>query len=130
MDFFKPKIIFQEIVQSSSFALDLHGKFFCNDTGRIIVGKNIKFLSAILNSNLFFFAIKYFYGGGGLGETGVRMKHTFFEKFCCIPEDNILTKLVDEISDDNVSTQMKKINQRVYDLYRLSVEEISFIQTK
>ena len=129
-DFFKPKIIFQEIVQASSFALDLHGNFFCNDTGRIIVGKNIKFLSAILNSNLFFFAIKYFYGGGGLGETGVRMKHTFFEKFCCVPEDKILTKLVDEIFIDNLDNQMKKINQRVYDLYGLSAEEISFIQTK
>lgn len=79
---------------------------------------------------MFFFAIKYFYGGGGLGETGVRMKHTFFEKFCCIPEDKILTKLVEEISEDNLINQMKKIDQRVYELYGLTVEEISFIQSK
>jgi hypothetical protein len=34
---------------------------------------------SILNSKLFFFAVKNFYGGGGLGSTGIRMKHTFFE---------------------------------------------------
>jgi hypothetical protein len=39
----------------------------CNDTGRIIVGKNINFIIGILNSKLFFYSVKHFYGGGVLG---------------------------------------------------------------
>ena len=93
-DFNKPKIIFQEIVQESQFMLDLDGKFMCNDTCRIITGKQIVFLLGIMNSKLFFFAVKHFYGGGGLGENGVRMKHTFFENFCCVSEDLFLTELI------------------------------------
>ena len=83
-DFFKPKIIFQEIVQESQFLLDFDKHFFCNDTGRIIIGEHLYHLLGILNSKLFFFAVKYFYGGGILGEHGIRMKHTFFENFPCL----------------------------------------------
>ncbi|MDR1416782.1 MAG: class I SAM-dependent DNA methyltransferase, partial [Prevotellaceae bacterium] len=76
-DFYKQKIIFQEIVQEPAFMFDGDNGFFCLDTARIITGNDIKFLLPILNSKLFFFAIKYFYGGGSLGNSGVRMKHTF-----------------------------------------------------
>ena len=54
-DFNKQKIIFQEMVQSPSFMLDTDKHFLCLDTGRIIVGKHIKYLLALMNSNLFFF---------------------------------------------------------------------------
>ncbi|MCK5847998.1 MAG: Eco57I restriction-modification methylase domain-containing protein [Caldisericia bacterium] len=80
-EFEKEKIVFQEMVQESSFVYDESGSFFTNDTGRIITGKNIKFLTSILNSCLFFYSVKMFYGGGALGKKGIRMKHTFFEKF-------------------------------------------------
>ncbi|WP_019520200.1 TaqI-like C-terminal specificity domain-containing protein [Faucicola boevrei] len=79
-NFSNEKIIYQEIVQYPCFAYSTE-TMFCNDTGRIITGKNLKFLLAIFNSKLFFYAVKNIYGGGGLGDTGVRMKHTFFEKF-------------------------------------------------
>lgn len=81
LEFDKPKIIYQEIVQKPSFAYDELGKYFCLDTARIITGENLKYLLAVLNSNLFFFSIKNFYGGGALGNTGIRMKHTFIWKF-------------------------------------------------
>jgi hypothetical protein len=83
-DFGKEKIIYQEIVQDSSFAFDNEGKFFCNDTSRIITGKNLKYIISNLNSRLFFYAVKTFYGGGGLGNTGIRMKHTFFDKYSLV----------------------------------------------
>jgi hypothetical protein len=79
-EFSKEKIIFQEMVQESSFCFESK-EMFCLDTGRIITGKDLKFLLSIMNSKLFFYAIKYYYGGGALGEKGIRMKHTFFEKF-------------------------------------------------
>ncbi|MFV0419072.1 MAG: Eco57I restriction-modification methylase domain-containing protein [Dysgonomonas sp.] len=130
-DFLKPKIVFQEMVQESSFAYDNNMNFFCLDTGRIITGGNLKYLVAILNSSLFFFAIKHFYGGGALGENGVRMKHTFFEKFpCIIPNDktqNILESYVDLIISQNQHGYIEKINQKIYELYSLSSEEIKCI---
>ena len=128
-DFNKPKIIFQEIVQESQFMLDLEGKFMCNDTCRIITGDSIKYLAGILNSKLFFFSVKHFYGGGGLGESGVRMKHTFFENFCCIAENNEITKLVDSISTKNNQNFIEhKIDCKIYELYGLNNDEINYIE--
>ena len=80
-DFFKEKIIYQEMVHESSFSYHEKGAMFCLDTGRIITGESLKYLLCILNTKLFFYCVKNFYGGGGLGEKGVRMKHTFFENF-------------------------------------------------
>src|SRR5690606_26489856 len=78
-DFFRPKIIFQEMVQEPSFIIDNEGIYMCLDTARIMTGEDLDVLLTVMNSKLFFYAVKTFYGGGGLGETGVRMKHTFFE---------------------------------------------------
>ena len=127
-DFNKPKIIFQEIVQEGQFMLDSKGEFFCNDTGRIITGKSIKFLIGILNSKLFFFAIKYFYGGGLLGENGVRMKHTFFENFPCIEENAQIKQLIDTVTSENIKEVSKEIDHKVYELYGLDDDEINFIE--
>ena len=127
-DFSKPKIIFQEIVQEGQFMLDSKGAFFCNDTGRIITGKSIKFLIGILNSKLFFFAIKYFYGGGLLGENGVRMKHTFFENFPCIEENAQIKQLVDTVTSENIKEVSKEIDHKVYELYKLTKEEIDLVE--
>lgn len=137
-DFLKEKIIFQEMVQESSFLLDEKDHFMCLDTGRIIIGNNLKYLLAILNSKLFFFAIKNYYGGGGLGESGIRMKHTFFEKFHCIlPSLEIqssIERLVDEISrmkQENISTKNieNEIDNYIYKIYDLNESEIAKINS-
>ena len=73
-DFSKPKIMFQEIVQESQFCYDNKG-MICNDAGRIIVGKDLPYLLGVMNSKLFFFAVKTFYGGGVLGEYGLSLIH-------------------------------------------------------
>ena len=112
-DFYSAKIIFQEIVQESQFCFDEKGEFMCNDTCRIISGTHLPFLLHILNSKLFFYCVKNFYGGGGLGD-GVRMKHTFFLKFPCIRpiQDMVISE-----SDD-----------WIYVRYNLTPEEISVIE--
>ena len=110
--------------------LDLEGKFMCNDTCRIITGDCIKFLIGILNSKLFFFSIKNFYGGGGLGENGVRMKHTFFGNFPCVPKNENIEKLAESINKENQMTIEAEIDRKVYELYGLSAEEIEFIENR
>ncbi|SFE06448.1 Eco57I restriction-modification methylase domain-containing protein [Thermophagus xiamenensis] len=133
-EFEKEKIIFQEMVQVSSFLYDDNHNFYCLDTGRIITGKSIKYLVAIFNSKLFFYAIKNFYGGGGLGNTGVRMKHTFFRKFN-VPKatfNNRIEYFVEQIHSakeqgKDTTTLEQQIDYLVYKLYDLSYEEVKVI---
>ena len=144
-EFEKEKIVFQEIVRSPSFSYDKEN-FYCADTSRFITGKNLKFLLSILNSKLFFYSVKHFYGGGTLGNKGVRMKHTFFQHFP-VPKiskkeqkpfinlvDNILaiTKTKDYLQNPTKPAQVQKhekeINQLVYKLYNLTPKEIKIIE--
>ena len=119
-DFQKPKIIFQEIVQESQFVIDDKVHFYCNDTCRIITGQDLFFLVRILNSKLFFYSVKTFYGGGKLGESGVRMKHTFFNQFPCIqPNAKVLSASNDLL-----------IDECIYELYGLTPEEINYIDNQ
>jgi len=137
-DFFKPKIIFQEIVQEPSFIYDIDNNFLCLDTGRIIVGEKLNYLLAILNSKLFFFAVKTFYGGGALGATGIRMKHTYFENFPCplLPEnlENKICQIVNEIIDKKKHNLPwikieEVLNKYIYEIYNLDREEVNFISS-
>lgn len=130
-DFSKQKIIFQEMVQSPSFCLDNDKHFVCLDTGRIIVGEKLEYLLGLLNSKLFFFSIKYFYGGGGLGGNGVRMKHTFFQQFSAyvpsIDEENYFKKIFEDTISAEISAE---IDNFFYSKYSLSKEEISLIEAE
>lgn len=126
-DFNKPKIIFQEIVQESQFVMDSSG-LFCNDTGRIIAGVALYHLLGVLNSSLFFFAIKTFYGGGALGDHGVRMKHTFFERFPCLPEDPLITKYSQCLNEEYSATISAKLEELIQTLYGLTDNEREYIQ--
>lgn len=130
-DFFKQKIIFQEMVQKPSFCLDKDNNFFCLDTSRIIVGEKIEYLLALLNSKLFFYAIKNFYGGGGLGGSGVRMKHTFFQNFSAyVPtpdEENWFKNMIMDLPNFN-SQESSSIDYFFYQKYNLTIEEIEIIE--
>ena len=127
-DFSKPKIVFQEIVQESQFFYDMDGRFICNDTCRIIVGKELSFLLGVLNSKLFFYAIKHFYGGGGLGEHGIRMKHTFFQNFPCIQYNSTIDKLVKELTEKKDAKVENQIENNIYNLYGLTPQEIQMVE--
>ena len=127
-DFSSPKIIFQEMEQSPAFAFDGNGEYMCLDTARIVTGERLEYLTGLFNSNLFFFAVKHFFGGGKLGATGVRMKHTFFKNFTAyVPsdaEEQYIKNLVASQGEDRDIL----INKFFYEKYNLSNEEISFIE--
>jgi len=107
-EFDKQKIIYQEMVQSPSFSFDKNGDYYCFDTARIITGENLKHLLAIFNSKLFFFSVKVFYGGGALGANGVRMKHTFFDKFPAIRPSSKIS--LDFFTDLNINCKAIQSN--------------------
>ena len=100
----------------------------CNDTGRIIVGEHLPFLLGILNSKIFFYAVKKFYGGGVLGEHGIRMKHTFFENFPCLPYNKQIEKAAKELSTNYNPALSEKIDAKIYALSALTKEEIQEVE--
>ncbi len=121
--------MFQEIVQESQFCYDNKG-MICNDAGRIIVGKDLPYLLGVMNSKLFFFAVKTFYGGGVLGEYGIRMKHTFFEKFHCVEVNNKIKSVADALAKAPNNTLIDSFEHILYQQYKLSSEEIKFIESQ
>ena len=123
-----PKIVFQEIEQSPSFALDAEGKYMCVDTVRIVTGERLEYLVALFNSNLFFFAVKHFLGGGALGDTGVRMKHTFFKSFTAYVPSAEEEAFIKEVVLSARSDRDKVINDFFYKKYNLSADEIDYIE--
>ena len=126
-DFKQPKILFQEIVQESQFMIDTEGSFFCNDTGRIIVGEGLYHLLGVLNSTLFFYAIKTFYGGGILGDHGVRMKHTFFEKFPCLPISEDISSIAESLTHRFDSRILVRLEKIIFKTYGLTNDEVNYI---
>ena len=126
--FFQQKIVFQEIVQSSQFSYDSDIHYLCNDTCRIIVGNDLPFLLGILNSKLFFYAVKLYYGGGVLGENGIRMKHTFFENFPCIPFDRQIAEWAIELIHNYSDNLADILDKHIYLSYSLTGEEIDYIE--
>ena len=98
--------------------------YMCNDTGRIIVGNHLPFILGILNSKLFFYAVKKFYGGGVLGEHGIRMKHTFFGNFPCLPYNKQIEDLSKEVSSNYSDALADSIDELVFSAYSFTKEEI------
>ena len=126
-DFSKPKIVFQEIVQESQYCYDETAHFMCNDTCRIIVGANLPFLLGVLNSKLFFYSVKKFYGGGVLGDHGIRMKHTFFCNFPCLPYNAEIEREALKLSVHCDDLQAERLDELLFSLYSLSREETTEI---
>ena len=127
-DFRKPKIMFQEMVQFSAFAYDAGGEYMCLDTARIVTGERLEYLTGLFNSNLFFFAVKHFFGGGRLGDTGIRMKHTFFKNFSAyVPTEDEEAYIRDVVLSDSPERDAI-INKFFYSKYQLTQEEIDYIE--
>ncbi len=137
--FSEQKIIYADIVQDyGKFYLDRDG-YYTNDTAFIIVGENLEFLIGILNSRLFSFVYKNFYCGGTLGNKGLRFKRDYilrvpFPKTTLQQRQEIIVLVEQIISKKktnphaDTSEMEQEIDQKVYELYGLSPEEIAVIE--
>ncbi|MEE4357736.1 MAG: N-6 DNA methylase, partial [Desulfococcaceae bacterium] len=75
-EFEKEKIIYAEIVFDSAFHFDTDG-YYPEATVFIMTGKNLKYLTALLNSKIITYAFKTFYAGGDLRGNTFRYKKAF-----------------------------------------------------
>lgn len=112
-DFEKEKIVYAEMVQSPQFYYDKDGYNILN-TAYLIVGKNLKYLIAFLNSNFITYAFKKYYSGGGLGKNGLRYIRNFVEKLPIKPYEN------EAYLEDKV-TEILATNKKISD-YKILLE--------
>ena len=135
-DFSKQKIMYPNMTKFLPFYIDTSG-FMQNDKSFMIVGKNLYFLTAFLNSSLF----KYCFVDnfpelqGGTRE----IRKIFFDKIPVIKVDesteNIFKELVVSCQyifskNEDSKTIEKKIDKMIFEMYGLSKgeqEEIGFI---
>lgn len=134
----KPKIIFSEIVSEPQFYYD-EEEFYPEATVFFITGKNLKYLTALLNSNPVTYFFRKFYAGGGLA--GYRYKKAFLENLP-IPKPACIKQLeVADIADEIIEAKKKgpdvdtsklesEIDKLVYRLYGLTDDEIAIIEGK
>jgi len=145
-EFEKEKIVWQLIVQGPSFVYDTK-KFYYLDTGFIMIGKNLKYIIALLNSKPVFLFFRRFYAGNILGEKGFKYSKVYLEQLPIlkIPESDqkLFIDLVDKIlaitkdndylnnstKQANVKEYENQIDQMVYKLYGLTEEEKRIVES-
>ena len=97
-EFEKEKIVFSRIVKSPQFYSD-NKKFYVEATGYILIGENLKYLIAFLNSNMVYKIFYKFYSGGGIdGEIKINKLEKLPIPKISENEQQPFIKLVDEIS--------------------------------
>ena len=134
-NFNKPKIMFNKASKVNAFYLDDESKYYGDVTTYILSSdNNLKYLLAILNSYMFYYAYNKYYAGGGIeGELTL-----FTLELFPIPEadsktKNKIVKLVDKIIEfkkqgQDTSDLEMEVDEIVYSLYGLSEDEIRVIE--
>jgi adenine-specific DNA-methyltransferase len=134
-DFEKEKIIFTKASKVKAFAFDISGNYMQN-TSYFISGENLRYLTAILNSNLIHFAFMNFYQSGGIeGEITIQSIKNIPIPKISKPKQKPFIDKVDQIlslKKDNpaadTSALEREIDLMVYALYGLTEEEIEIVE--
>jgi hypothetical protein len=130
-DFYKQKIVWGEISDKSKFALDEKG-FFPEATAFLMVGNRLKYILAILNSKLGEWVFNQIGTTTGVG-TNRWKKYTLEKLPIKIPttlELIQIEKMIDSIIETRSTNEIKKLNIVICQLYKLSHEEIQFIENQ
>lgn len=134
--FEKPKIIYSDITKFLWFTMDIEG-YFTNDRCYFISGKNLEYLSAILNSKIFRFCFANNFPE--LQGNSKKMLKVIFEQIPIkkiieeeqqpfIEKVNQILSLKKENPEADTTTLEAEIDTLVYKLYNLTDEEISIVE--
>ena len=119
-DFYKPKIVYQELTQGSTFAIDEDGTYMVSNTAYLITGEHLDYLLKILNSYILEYIYRTFYATM-LGTNGIRWLAQHIVKLP-IPRyaDGVIHQsIINETNPDNYIAQ----------LYGITVSELDFIRS-
>ena len=134
----KEKLLWIELAERGRFAYD-DGHTFGEATVFIMTGEYVKYLCALLNTNLICWFFKQVAPTSGLG--ALRWKKVYIEEVP-IPRlsaeeqfpfvqlmDSILAETTSDPSAD-VDEQEAEIDRLVYELYGLTAEEVAAVQER
>ena len=131
-DFFKPKVMYPNMTKYMPFYYD-EKNFLQNDKTFMITGNHTAFLTAFLNSSIFKFCFIDNFPEllGGTRE----LRKIFFDKIPVLQVTDRINsefkKLIDDIQIDYTKEKAIHIDNRLFDLYNLTIEErktIGFIE--
>ena len=144
-EFEKEKIVWNRITEEIVFSY-VYANYYVLDSTFMITGKNLKFLIAILNSNVIGYWIKLSAATLGEGNYGAKI---YIENSPIPPItlqnqpivqqiENLVDRILSLTQDSNYDTDQQKqaqvkeiekqIDQLVYKLYNLTEEEIKIIE--
>ena len=133
-DFSKPKIIYPNMTKYMPFVYD-EAYFLTNQKCFIITGQNMAYLTAFLNSSLFKYCFRDSFPElqGGTRE----LSKIFFDKIpikqVSLEQNEIFRNIVNSVQSDYTIEQTKYIDNLLFDLYNLTVEErkaIGYVEIK
>ncbi len=119
-DFSKPKILYQELTQGSSFFYDDSCNFLVSNTGYLITGQHLDYLIKLLNSKLIEVVYSKFYAtkiGSGIRWLSQNIKQLPLP----IYNASYVTKITSATTDEEVEFEL-------YRILHLSEEEIQYFK--
>lgn len=137
----EPKIIYADIVQDQGKFYYDEEKYYTNDTAFMITGKNLVYLTGVLNSKAFTFFYKQFYCGSSLGKKGLRFKRDYLLRVPiplgnerCMKEIERCVRNIYQKRNNNkygdISNIESYIDIIVYKLYGLVYDDVLVIDPK
>lgn len=128
-DFYRPKIVWKRVGSILRFSYDESGKMALDSTC-FATGKHIKFLVAVLNSNMGHYLLKDA-PKTGTGDLLISVQAIEPLKIP-IPDyssEKNIELIIDEILQNPQSMLEKRLNKLIYNLYHLNKTEIEFIES-
>ncbi len=114
-DFSKPKIIYPETTSGAFFAFDDKG-LYLDKTCFMLISDDAEYLQLTLSSKLFEFAYRKIFSSVSLGEHGYQYNKHALIKLPIIRAHKVLLK-------------RESLDSQIYSLYKISQEEINFIES-
>jgi hypothetical protein len=127
-DFYKPKIVYPNMTKYLPFVYD-DSAYMTNQKCFIITGTNVAFLTAFLSSSLFKFCFRDSFPElqGGTRE----LSKIFFDKIPVLNVDTLIDEkfkaIVHDIQSSYSIEKAQKIDNMLFDLYKLTTEERTII---
>jgi hypothetical protein len=130
-DFNKQKIIWGEISDKTNFCLDIKGDYVCEATTFLMTGHSLIYLLCYLNSPLSEFLFSKIGTTTGVGTT--RWKKFKIEQLyvpiISASQEQYINELYYKFLNEKDSSIIRTINNYIYSIAKLTMEEISFIES-
>ncbi|MDB5228706.1 MAG: hypothetical protein JWN78_2899 [Bacteroidota bacterium] len=133
-DFSKQKIIWIELADKGRFALDTRDNYITLNGTFIMVGYDLEYLCCVLNNPITSWHFNTFCISSGVGTNQWRefyVKELFIPKVNETKKRNIVSQFSDLKKDEGLTVAKQRIlDHQIYSLFKLTQEEIEFIESQ